>query len=76
MTAARVHATLTTVLLMLTTPAAAARTRLTQARAAHRDDTGLGTLELVVITLGLFLIAAIAVGVITGAIQSRLAQIS
>lgn len=41
-----------------------------------RDDAGLATLEVVIIALGLFLIAAIAVGVLTGAIQNRLNQIT
>ena len=45
-------------------------------RLADRDDSGLATLEVVIIALGLFLIAAIAVGVLTGAINTRLNQIT
>lgn len=45
-------------------------------RLADRDDSGLATLEVVIIALGLFLIAAIAVGVLTGAINTRLNRIT
>ena len=38
-------------------------------------DAGLSTLEITIITLGLFLIAGIAVAVLSGATQSRLDQI-
>jgi Flp pilus assembly protein TadG len=48
------------------------RTRMEQAR---RDERGLGTLEMVIIALGLFLIATAAIAVITGAINTRINQI-
>lgn len=38
-------------------------------------EAGLGTLEITIIALGLFLIAGIAVVVLTGATQSRLNKI-
>jgi hypothetical protein len=38
-------------------------------------DAGLSTLEITIIALGLFLIAGVAVVVITGAAQTRLDQI-
>lgn len=50
--------------------------------ATHREqmleqdpEAGLSTLEITVIALGLFLIAGIAVAVLTGATQGRLDQI-
>ena len=51
------------------------RDSITQ-RLDSRSDAGVTTLELVILGLGLFLIAGIAVGVFTGAIQSRLDQIN
>lgn len=48
------------------------RTRMEHAR---RDERGLGTLEMVIIALGLFLIATAAIAVITGAINTRINQI-
>ena len=41
-----------------------------------RSDSGLGTLEVVIIALGLFTLAGLAVAVLTGAVQSRLDQIN
>ncbi len=41
-----------------------------------RSDEGLGTLEMVIIALGLFTLAGLAIGVLTGAVQSRLDQIN
>lgn len=41
----------------------------------HDREAGLSTLEITIIALGLFLIAGIAVVVLTGATQSRLDQI-
>ena len=49
-------------------------TRRQQLR-GERRDAGLSTLEITIIALGLFLIAGIAVAVLTGATQSRLNQI-
>ena len=45
-------------------------------RETARDDDGFTTLEWVVIALGLFVVAGIAVGVIVAAINSRLSGIS
>jgi len=42
----------------------------------RRDDAGLATLEWVVLALGLFLLAGIAVGVITKVVNSDLGQIA
>jgi len=53
----------------------AVRARLREARAGGRGEDGLSTLEIVVIALGLFLLAAGAVVVIRSAAQSRLDQI-
>lgn len=56
-------------------------TRTTGAKALRRTrqdrdpEAGLSTLEITIIALGLFLIAGIAVAVITGATNSRLDQI-
>ena len=54
-----------------------ARTGLTARRRQWQSepDAGLSTLEITVIGLGLFLIAGIAVVVLTGATQSRLDKI-
>ena len=54
-----------------------ARTGLTARRHQQQDDpeAGLSTLEITVIGLGLFLIAGVAVVVLTGATQSRLDKI-
>lgn len=41
-----------------------------------RSEEGLGTLEMVIIALGLFTLAGLAIGVLTGAVQSRLDQIN
>lgn len=41
-----------------------------------RSETGLGTLEIVIIALGLFTIAGAAVAVISGAVESRLSGIN
>jgi ABC-type antimicrobial peptide transport system permease subunit len=41
----------------------------------HDREAGLSTLEITIIALGLFLIAGIAVAVLTGATQNRLDQI-
>jgi hypothetical protein len=49
-------------------------TRLQHRRAA--GDAGFTTIEWVVIALGLFLIAGIAVAAITGAVNTRLNQIT
>lgn len=43
---------------------------------ARADDAGLSTLEVVVIALGLFLIAGVAVAAITTAVNSRISQIN
>lgn len=66
--------TLTQLYLTLTTLLLGTQDRLKN-RLDDRDDSGLATLEIVVIALGLFLIAAIAVAVLTGAINTRLNQI-
>ena len=53
---------------------AGARSRLGQLRHGDRD-TGLSTLEISILALGLFLIASIAVLVLTNATNTRLNQI-
>jgi len=56
--------------------------RLAQARSADVDSDGLGgeaglsTLEVVIIALGVFLLAAAAVAVITAAVNGRLSKIT
>lgn len=40
-------------------------------RLQHRDDAGVTTLEMVVLTLGLFLLATAAVAAITAAVHGR-----
>lgn len=59
---------------LASTAATAARRRLEQIQDPR--DAGLTTLEIVVIALGLFLIAGVAVVVIRQATQSRLDQIN
>lgn len=54
------------------------RTGLSARRRQHLDsdpEAGLSTLEITILALGLFLIAGIAVVVLTGATQGRLNQI-
>jgi len=46
-----------------------------QQRPAADPEAGLSTLEITIIALGLFLIAGVAVVVLTGATQSRLDRI-
>jgi hypothetical protein len=41
----------------------------------HRDDRGLGTLELVIITLGLVTVAGVLVAAISGAVNARTSKI-
>jgi ABC-type antimicrobial peptide transport system permease subunit len=48
---------------------------LRRARKGRDSEAGLSTLEITIIALGLFLIAGIAVAVLTGATNSRLDQI-
>lgn len=48
---------------------------LRRVRKARDSEAGLSTLEITIIALGLFLIAGIAVAVLTGATNSRLDQI-
>lgn len=48
---------------------------LRRARQGRDPEAGLSTLEITIIALGLFLIAGIAVAVLTGATNSRLDQI-
>lgn len=48
---------------------------LRRTRQGRGPEAGLSTLEITIIALGLFLIAGIAVAVITGATNSRLDQI-
>ena len=48
---------------------------LRRTRQGRDPEAGLSTLEITIIALGLFLIAGIAVAVITGATNSRLDQI-
>lgn len=60
---------MSTYLQILTALVAAARTRM------RTDDRGMGTLELVIIGLGLFLVATAVVAIITNAIMSRANQI-
>jgi hypothetical protein len=55
--------------------ATTARTRLQERSQTHDSDAGISTLEIVVIGLGLFLIAGVAVGVFTTAVNSRLTNI-
>lgn len=43
---------------------------------AASDDSGISTLEVIVIALGLFLLAGAAVAVIANAVNSRTAQIN
>jgi hypothetical protein len=45
-------------------------------RSAASDDSGISTLEVIVIALGLFLLAGAAVAVIANAVNSRTAQIN
>lgn len=52
-----------------------ARTGLAARRQQQDPQVGLSTLEITIIALGLFLIAGIAVAVLTGATQSRLNKI-
>lgn len=48
---------------------------LRRVRNARESEAGLSTLEITIIALGLFLIAGIAVAVVTNATNSRLDQI-
>jgi hypothetical protein len=50
-----------------------AKRRLTDAAS---DESGISTLEVIVIALGLFLLAGAAVAVIANAVNSRTAQIN
>jgi len=52
-----------------------ARTGLTIRRQQLDREAGMSTLEITIIALGLFLIAGIAVAVLTGATQGRLDRI-
>jgi hypothetical protein len=63
---------LATALLVL---AATVRTRVQKQVAERGSDAGISTLEIVVIGLGLFLVAGLAVAAFTGAINTRLSQI-
>ncbi len=63
-----------TALSLLGTATAAAHSRFEQLRTQDRQ-AGLTTLELTILGLGLFLIAGIAVAVITAAVQGRLDRI-
>ncbi|MDP3893632.1 hypothetical protein [Nocardioides sp.] len=45
-------------------------------RQRKQDERGIGTLEYVVIGLGLFLLAGALVGVIVAAVNSRMSQIN
>jgi len=49
--------------------------RTRRQRMLQDHEAGLSTLEITIIALGLFLIAGIAVAVLTGAAQTRLDQI-
>ena len=51
------------------------RHRLTQRWANREDDRGLGTLELVIITLGLVTVAGVLVAAISGAVNARTSKI-
>lgn len=63
-----------TLLSLFGTATDAAHSRLERLRTQDRE-AGLTTLELTILGLGLFLIAGIAVAVITAAVQGRLARI-
>lgn len=63
-----------TLLSLLSTTTAAAHNRLGRLRSQDRE-AGMTTLELTILGLGLFLIAGIAVAVITAAVQGRLDRI-
>jgi hypothetical protein len=63
------------VLALADSAATATRRRLRQQRTQHRE-AGLSTLEITILALGLFLIAGIAVAVLTGAVNSRLDRIT
>lgn len=54
---------------ILTALVAVARTRM------RTDDRGMGTLETVIMALGLFLLATAVVAIITNAVMSRANQI-
>lgn len=62
-------------LLTLTDRTHAGLTTRRQQMLADGSEAGLSTLEITIIALGLFLIAGIAVAVLTGATQSRLNRI-
>ena len=49
--------------------------RAARLRAERRGETGLGTLEMVIITLGLMAVAALLVAAITTAVRNRTSQI-
>jgi hypothetical protein len=62
-----------TTLLLLLAQIDVAKRRL---KDAASDDSGVSTLEVIVIALGLFLLAGAAVAVIANAVNSRTAQIN
>ena len=62
---------MTDLLLPLMVAAEVLRGRLTDRWTDRRHDRGLGTLETVIITLGLITVAALAVAAITAAVTNR-----
>ncbi len=62
---------MTDLLLPLMVAAEVLRGRLTHRWTERRHDHGLGTLETVIITLGLITVAALAVAAINAAVTSR-----
>ena len=62
------------VLTRLTTARTAVRARLAAAREPG-SDTGLSTLEVTVIAVGLFVVAGLLVTAVSNAVQSRLADL-
>jgi hypothetical protein len=66
---------MTELLLPLLIAADLHRHRLTERWANREDDRGLGTLELVIITLGLVTVAGVLVAAISGAVNARTSKI-
>lgn len=51
------------------------RARTARLRGERHSQSGLGTLEMVIITLGLMAVAALLVAAITAAVRNRISQI-
>lgn len=66
---------MTELLLPLLIAAELHRHRLTERWANRADDRGLGTLELVIVTLGLVTVAGVLVAAISGAVNARTSKI-